>query len=229
MLAGLARLPGCQFGTLAYKFAIEHVAKALHDSRLSITHANRPAGGPRERRHAAAGDSTRNDEIEIFKVGGDVERKSVACDPSRNTDTDGAQLVGAHPRARESFHASGAHAEVAGGANHHILQVAYIFVHVAAIGPQIENGITDELAGTVIRDVAAAPRFMDLDAALVEDVRRGEQVRFRCVQFHAERDDVRMFQQQEKIGHGAGAPLLDQRALQLHGVRVWHHAEPADF
>ena len=112
---------------------------------------------------------------------------------------------------------------------HGLFDIAHIPMHIAAIGPQIENGITDELPGAVIRDVAAAARFMNSDAALVEFVRRGEEVRLRRVQLHAERDDVRMLQQQEKIGHRTRAPLLHQRALQLHGIRVWHDAEPADF
>ena len=149
--------------------------------------------------------------------------------PSGDADADCRDLFSPHPYAGQSGDPFAGDAVIGRDTNQHVFDIPHIAMHIAAIGPQIENGITDELPGAVIRDVAAAARFMNFDAALVEFVRRGEEVRLRRVQLHAERDDVRMLQQQEKIGHRTRAPLLHQHALQLHRIRVWHDAEPADF
>jgi hypothetical protein len=50
-------------------------------------------------------------------------------------------------------------------------------------------------------------------------------VRARSVGFDAQRDDVRVFEEEEQVGHSVRASLLDQRALQLAGLGIWKHAE----
>ena len=54
-------------------------------------------------------------------------------------------------------------------------------MHVAAIGPQVENRIADDLPGTVIRDVAAASGVVHLDAS------RGE---LRLEEFRRQLQDI---------------------------------------
>jgi hypothetical protein len=102
-------------------------------------------------------------------------------------------------------------------------------MHVAAIGPQVEDGIADDLSGPVVGHVAAAACFVDLDTELRQALGRGQDVRSPAVSFHAERDDGRMLQQQEQIGHTLGPPLLDERALHRERVGVGDDPEPADF
>ena len=53
---------------------------------------------------------------------------------------------------------------VAAACDHHLLEIAHVAVHVAAIGPQIDDRIAHQLAGAVVGDVAAASRLEDLDA-----------------------------------------------------------------
>jgi hypothetical protein len=49
------------------------------------------------------------------------------------------------------------------------------------------------------------------------------------LELHAQRNDVRMLEQQKQIGHAARAPFFDERALQMIGLGVWHDAEVTNF
>ena len=76
-------------------------------------------------------------------------------------------------------------------------------MHVAAIGLQVEDRIADDLAGTVIGDVAAAAGLVHLDAQLGEPLVGGDDVRAAAVALDAERDDGRVLQQEQEIGNRA--------------------------
>ena len=89
-------------------------------------------------------------------------------------------------------------------------------------------GIADDLAGAVIGDVAAAAGFVHLDAARRERLRRRQDVRAAAVAADAEREDGRMLDEQQQVADAAGAPLLDQRALQRQRLGVRHEAEATD-
>ena len=93
-------------------------------------------------------------------------------------------------------------------------------MHVAAVGPQIEDRIADDLAGPVIRHVAAAAGLEHFDAARRQLIWRREDVRARRRRFDAERQHVRMLQQQQRVGNAVGASVLDQRALQSQRRRA---------
>ena len=71
----------------------------------------------------------------------------------------------ADPDAGQPWHAPGVDAVVGRDANQHLLEIAHVAMHVAAIGLQVEDRIADDLAGAVVGDVAAAPGLVDLDAA----------------------------------------------------------------
>ena len=72
-------------------------------------------------------------------------------------------------------------AVVGADANHHLFEVAHVAVHVAAVGPQIEDRIADDLAGPVIRHVAAAAGLVHRDAELGEPVVGRDDVRAAAV------------------------------------------------
>jgi hypothetical protein len=69
-------------------------------------------------------------------------------------------------------------------------------MNIAPVWVQVEDGIPDDLTRSVIRHIAPSSRFDDLNTS------RGQ--RFWCCQdvsgthlpLHAERDDVRMFEEQ---------------------------------
>ena len=98
-------------------------------------------------------------------------------------------------------------------------------MHVAAIGIEIEDRIADELARPVIRHVAAASGLEHVDAERRQSIRRCEDVRA-AVLLDADRQDVGMLQQQQRVGNAIGLALLDQPALQLEPVRVRNEPEP---
>ena len=153
----------------------------------------------------------------------------MARNPARDAHTDRPYLVGANPRAREPRDARALDAEIAGRADHDVLEIAHVLVHVASIRMEIEDGIADHLPGTVIGDIAAAARLVHLDVPRGEQLGRGNQVRSRRIRLDAERNDMRMLEQEKDVGHTPGPPLFDERALHLAGHGVGNDAEPPDF
>jgi hypothetical protein len=81
----------------------------------------------------------------------------------------------------------------------------------------------------MVCDVATAAGLAHLDAARGQELGRRDQVRPRNLGLDAERDDVRMFEEQEKIGYATGPPFLDERALHLMRDRIRDDAEPPNF
>ena len=134
-----------------------------------------------------------------------------------------------HPRARQSADAAGRHAEIRADANHQLLEIAHVRVHVAPIRLEVDDRIADELPGAVIGHVAAATRLVHLDAPGREHLRRRDDVRAGAVRFHAERDDVRVLEQKKDVGDPARLAILHECALQRERLGVGHDAEPAHF
>src|SRR5687767_2959177 len=102
-------------------------------------------------------------------------------------------------------------------------------MHVAAIGLQIEDRVADNLARSVVRDVAAASRLRDFDAELRETLGRGQHIGTAAVALHAKRDDRGMLQQDQEIWNAAGAALLDELALKCQSLAVGNETETADL
>ncbi len=84
------------------------------------------------------------------------------------------------------------------------------WAEAAAVGraqaAQIEDGVADELAGTVIGDIAAAVDFVEGDAARSEHLVGGENIG--AVGVAPQREHGRMLEQQQRV---ADAFLLAQR------------------
>src|SRR5690349_22044272 len=140
-----------------------------------------------ERRDAAVRDPAWNDEAEVIEIGRGVECEAVAGDPPRDPDADRREFLVSDPDAGQSVDARRLDAVVCRGSNQDFLEIANVAVHVLPVWLQIEDGIADDLSGTVIRDVAAAARLVNLDAACRQQVRRGEDVRAAAVAADAER------------------------------------------
>lgn len=159
------------------------------------------------------GDATRVDELEVAQVGGDVEGESVGGDPAGDVDADGADfslatgswlgVMEAAPDARKPGDASGANAidtaEADQGFFHHADKVHG--TEAAAFGilkaAQVEDGVADELAGTVIGNVAAAVDFVKSDAAAGEEFIGREDVGAAGVA--TECQNGRMFEQEKSV------------------------------
>src|SRR5262249_33607040 len=118
---------------------------------------------PFEGGDASVADAARNDEVEIAEVGRHVESKAVARDPPRYPDADGRQLLASDPDAGQPPDPAGPDAKIRGRADEHLLEIANVTVDVAAVGLQIDDRIADDLAGTVVGDIAAPTGFVHMD------------------------------------------------------------------
>ena len=63
------------------------------------------------------------------------------------------------------------------GADQYLFDFRHVLSNVAIAFAEVQDRVPDDLAGTVIRDVAAARRLEESDAIRAQDVRRCEQVR----------------------------------------------------
>ena len=75
-----------------------------------------------------------------------------------------------------------------------LLEVADVLLHVLAVAAQVEDRVTDELAGAVKGGLAAAVRLDDLDLGV------GRHVQLTVVGPSSERDDGRMLQEKDRVG-----------------------------
>ncbi len=126
----------------------------------------------------------------------------------RDVDADGGDLFLAdaaarhRPDAGEFADALRHHAEVAAGADQHLFQQANIIDRAEVwaffsgkIAAQIDDGIADQLTGTVVGYVAAAIDLVQLDSALREQFVAGQNVGAMGVA--AKREDRRMLQEKQ--------------------------------
>src|SRR5690606_869530 len=105
-------------------------------------------------RYSAIGDPAWHNETEVAEVCRHVECKTVAGDPAADADANGRDLFFAagftHPHTGQSLHACPCDAEGTDRTNEHLLQITHVDVHVAAVGFEVDDRITDELARAVI-------------------------------------------------------------------------------
>jgi len=88
---------------------------------------------------------------------------------------------------------------------------------------EIQDGIANNLAGTVIGDVAAAIGFAKFDTLLTENVFGGEQILLAGIA--PERDDMRMLAEEKNIINGGSLLCGHEAFLQGVGVRPGDEAK----
>jgi len=102
-------------------------------------------------------------------------------------------------------------------------------VHIAPIRFEVDDWVPDELTGAVIRDVAAAARFDDVDSKTGQPLVRNEDVTSPSPGTHAKSQDVRVLEQEQHVADAFGFAVLDQTALQFERLGVRNSSEPAYF
>jgi len=127
-----------------------------------------------ERGGFAVSNAARDDQIEVAQIGGDVVGEAVGSDPAADVDADGSEFFfrgsGLDPDARFTRDAIRGNTEVGGGTDHRFFEGADIPANIAFDFVEIEDGITDDLAWTVICDVTAATGDVEFDFLLTKDV-----------------------------------------------------------
>jgi hypothetical protein len=101
-------------------------------------------------------------------------------------------------------------------------------MHIAAIGTKVDDRVPNELAGSVVGDVAAASRHVDFNAAVREQLAAREDMRAPAVALHPERQHMRMLHEQEHVVDMSRPTLLDQLALKRERLAVRNHPETSD-
>ena len=159
-----------------------------------------------QRRDGPVADPARHDVLaQVGHVGGDVEGEAVHRPAALEAHADGADLArvaagGVDPHPRVLGEAAGADAERGERVDDHLFDVADVAGGVELVGDG-EDRIADELAGTVVGDVAAAAHGDELGADVggVAAQVVGE-VRPRPVREH-----VRVLEEQQMLlGRGRG-------------------------
>ena len=99
-----------------------------------------------------------------------------------------------HARHVVAVEAHSLEAEGRDGADQGLLEVPNVLLDVLAVAAQVEDGITDELTGSVIRGLSAAVGFDDLHVRVVRNV----QLAFR--RSPSQCDHRRMFEKHDRLG-----------------------------
>jgi hypothetical protein len=180
----------------------------------------------------SVGDAAGNDEVEVAEVCGDIEGETVGGDPAADVDADGGEFFfwdiarRLHPDTGLARDSKSGDAKIGGGADHGFFERANVPVNITADEIEIENGITDDLAGAVIGDVAAAVGFAKFDIFLAQDIFGSEKIFLAGVA--AKREDVGMLAEEENVVDGAGFTRGDDSLLKGVGVGPGEEAEVGD-
>jgi hypothetical protein len=160
--------------------------------------------------HPVIPNSTRNDQSKVVKVGGDVERKAVHRHPAGDADAQCRQLLALDPDTNVGvllIVPPGFDAEMGNGSNEHFLKIPHVAANIATVRGEVKNRIADQLSRTVIRDVSSASRFVQLHTKLSAKLGRDENVA--PLRGAPERDDVGMFEEEERVRDLLPLALLD--------------------
>jgi len=159
--------------------ALEDAAKVSGSAVYSLGKGWR--GGLRrlefERRDGAVRDAAGDNELEIAKVRRDVQREAMRSDELRDVNADGSDLLfedgaaGIGPDAGALADALRGHGKIFACKDERFFNEANeidrteVWAALAGkISAEIEDGITDELAGAVVRDVTTALGLVNFDA-----------------------------------------------------------------
>jgi hypothetical protein len=175
----------------------------------------------------AIGDAARDDEIEIAEIGRDIVSETVGGDPAADVDADGSEFFflgsGLDPNAGFARDAVSGDAEIGGGPDHGFFEGAHVPAYVTLDFVEIEDGITDDLAWTMVGYVPAAIGGVEFDISLTENVFGSEEIR--TVGVAAEGNNVSMLAEEENVVDRIGFSGGDEVLLKGVGVGIGDEAK----
>ena len=177
-----------------------------------------------------AGHPARVDELEVLEVHRDIERDPVVAHATFDAEAEGTDLarrrpVRVAPAARMAVPARRGDAIRGAGLHERRLERADEWPQEQAALVQRDDRVRDQLAGAVIRDLAAALDADDVDAPALE-VRLGR-ADVRGIAVAPERQHGRMLEQQQLVADQAISALGDEPFLERVRGSVAAPAEPA--
>ena len=176
------------------------------ETLFDLVHRHFPAQLLLDRCHLGPGEPARNDPAKVGQVRVHVQRHTVIGDSSPHRDTDGGDFPLSDPDARPRRSSLSCQPEAAENTDRYHLDISQVTVHVfSQLGSEIQQGIDDRLAGAVVGDIAAPAGSMN------RHLSRGKDIGLLATP--AEGEDMRMLDEQEKIGQpfpslGCQKPLL---------------------
>src|SRR6516164_611827 len=138
------------------------------------------------------GQPARHDVLEITQIRIDVQREAVSGHPSADMDSDCGDLALTYPNAGELGSAAGRDAEIGQRIDDDLLDAAHVSAHVAFPLAQINNGIANQLAGSVIVNIAAAVLWEKRNSSPAQHLRSRQKILHMAVP--AQGDHVRMLE-----------------------------------
>jgi hypothetical protein len=178
-----------------------------------------------ERGHRTVGNAAGDDVVaQVRHVGRDVEGEAVHRAPVLQPHADGGDLprvrpVDVDPHARVLPQPAGGQPECGDGVDHELFDVADVLGGTETVA-HVHDRIADELAGAVVRDVAAPP---DPDEVRADGRRVAVQV-VGEVGPRPVREDVRVLEQEEVLL----ATTVEQGLLHRQRLAVRDGTEPPD-
>src|SRR5262249_9374483 len=137
----------------------EAPGEAVDDAGHDVLHGDWSAQETGDRRDPLVADAAGDDVAEHAEIRIDVEREAVPRTAAGDADADGRHLLLAHPHAGQALAPAGFDAEVGEDVDEHALDLTDIPDDVAQTRAplrQRDDGVADELAGPVVRDIAPA-------------------------------------------------------------------------
>src|SRR5438046_7128599 len=157
------------------------------------------------------------DGAEFFGIavgGSSRRRRRVRGASGRDPDTGFAGLT------------SSGDAKIRARTNHRFFQHAYVPSDIAPDSGKLQDRIANDLAGTVVGDVAAAVGEVKFNIFLLQEAVRSQQVLTFSVAAHG--DDVRVFAKQERVLDDAGLARRDYTLLQRERFSIADEAKIDD-
>jgi len=208
-----------------YRGQIERLREFGGDAIPNVLHRNvLDAQLATDRRHDDAVNSARDDEIEIGEVGRDVEGEPVPGDPVARVHADRGDLLAAGPHSGERSIPFAGNSIVGERVDQRFLDLSQVPVQILLVALEIDDRISDELAGSVEGDVSSALDLEQLHAFALEKLRGCDEVLF--LRRPAERDYRWVLDEEEEVLRNRSRDsIASEVALQLERFFVAQFAE----
>src|SRR6266536_1077358 len=161
-----------------------------------------------------------NNQIEETKIRVYVQGKAVGGNPASDMHSNGRNLSLWRVNASQSFDPKCLNTEISHCADQNLFQIANIAVDVFTLRAQIDYGVANDLAQSVIGNLAAPISFKDGNAPGLESFLR--QQNSGIVATPSNRQRVRVFEQQQSVRLLAGLHRAFSFSLQRQGRHIFN-------
>jgi hypothetical protein len=219
----------CILTFFAYQSSVEYPSEVRYEPVFDFGEIDGSSKQSRQRRHPAASDPAGDDQAEVVEIGRDVQRETVTGDPTGDSNAYRCEFVLPDPHARQTLLAVGHDPEISGRSDQYLFQIANVPMDVAAVGIQIQDWIPDDLAGTMISDVATSAGFVELNMPGIEFVGTHQQMSPPAITPRSQCQHTGVLDEQQHVVHASELPIGDEIALQRESIGITRHSKTANF